>query len=146
MADYTPTRPPRSSYKWMKPGERYGEVVLIERVSTRRWLCACDCGNKFIAVGSHLRAGKTTTCGHWRAEPDPDSYNAVHIRLGKARGKASSKQCVDCGSPATEWAYNRSGVAEKSTIRNGYPVVYSTDIAQYDPCCGPCHYGRDHHD
>lgn len=143
--DYTPTKSAPRGYKWMKPGERYGEVVTIERVSTRRWRCRCDCGNEFIAVGSHLRAGVTKSCGHWRAEPDGNSYNAVHLRLGKVYGKASEKVCADCGGVATEWAYNRSGVDETSAIRGGYEVTYSTDITQYDPCCGPCHYRRDHH-
>lgn len=145
MTDYTPTKTAPSGYKWMKPGERYGQVVTVERVSTRRWRCECDCGKEFIAVGSHLRAGVTKSCGHWRAEPDSNSYNAVHLRLGKVNGKASERECADCGAPATEWAYNRSGVDEVAAIRGGYRVTYSTDITQYDPCCGPCHYRRDHH-
>ena len=142
MSEYTPTVP--SGYRWMKPGERYGQVTTIERLSTRKWRCECDCGKVFDTYGTHLRSGVTKTCGHWRAEPDTDSYNAVHLRIHRTKGKASDHLCADCGAQATAWAYNRSGVAESTSIRAGYACVYSTDESQYDPCCGRCHYVRDH--
>ena len=138
---YTPTRPP---YKLMAPGERHGSVVTVERADSRRWVCDCDCGKRFIAVASHLRAGVTKSCGHWRAAPDPASYNAIHLRINRTRGRAATFSCVDCGAPAKAWAYNRSGICEVTAFRGGYKLVYSTDEGQYDPCCGPCHYRRDH--
>ena len=78
----------------MKPGERYGQVTTIERLSTRKWRCECDCGKVFDTYGTHLRSGVTKTCGHWRAEPDTDSYNAVHLRIHRTKGKASDHLCV----------------------------------------------------
>ena len=145
MTEYTPTETvsPRG-YKWMQPGERYAQVVTLKRISTRKWLCQCDCGIVFETYGTHLRSGVTTSCGHWRAKPNPESYNAVHLRLSSMYGPASNYPCVECGNPATSWAYNRSGVGERVAERDGYEVTYSADESQYDPCCGPCHYRRDH--
>lgn len=144
MTDYTPTRIAPSGYKWMKSGERYGSVVTVERINTRKWKCRCDCGAEFETYGTHLRSGVTTTCGHWRAAPDPNSYNAVHIRLSKARGAASTHVCADCGERASDWSYNRSGISELTGMRGEYRIDYSTDMEQYEPRCKRCHNHLDH--
>jgi len=49
-------------------GNRYGRLVVLERTENdrhrfARWLCQCDCGNKIITRGSHLRNGCTRSCG-----------------------------------------------------------------------------------
>lgn len=144
MSNYIPTKKPPSGYKWMKPGERYGAVVTIERVTTRKWKCLCDCGATFETYGTHLRSGVTKSCGHWRSAPNPASYNAVHLRIAKERGPASGRNCEDCGRPADDWSYNRSGVSEITELRGDYLVVFSTDTSQYDPRCKRCHNHLDH--
>ena len=135
---------PMQSHRRVTPGERYGQVVTLERASTLKWLCRCDCGNVFEAYVTHLRSGDTTSCGHWRAAPNPDSYNAVHLRLKKLRGSASKYQCNDCGNQARDWSYVHSGVDEAHDQRDGYTLVYSTDITQYIPRCKHCHNDIDH--
>lgn len=49
-------------------GNRFGKLVVIARdMSDRhgkaRWLCLCDCGNRKIAIGQHLKNGRTRSCG-----------------------------------------------------------------------------------
>ena len=45
-------------------GNRYGHLTVIKRVENNsggqaRWECLCDCGNKTIVTGTHLRSGNT---------------------------------------------------------------------------------------
>lgn len=48
-------------------GERYGRLVVIERVGTKNgnatWKCLCDCGNEKVIAGKCLRSGDTKSCG-----------------------------------------------------------------------------------
>lgn len=68
---------------------------------------------------------------------DGVSYSGMHQRLRLMRGLASNFTCP-CGRPATEWSYNHSGVAERTS-----KFVYSTDPEQYDALCRICHNHRD---
>lgn len=53
-------------------GKRIGKLVIIKYAETRNnqayWLCKCDCGNKIIARGNHLRKGNIKSCGCLRGE------------------------------------------------------------------------------
>lgn len=50
-------------------GQRFGRLVVLEQdfsPQKRRdafWLCECDCGNKKIIQGRHLRSGESKSCG-----------------------------------------------------------------------------------
>jgi len=55
-------------------GQRFGRLVVIryrgyetpKGTSDSRnalWLCKCDCGNKAVVRGTHLRSGETRSCG-----------------------------------------------------------------------------------
>lgn len=50
-------------------GQRFNRLVVIEDDGTRsakgeiRWLCQCDCGNLYHALGYRLRNGRTKSCG-----------------------------------------------------------------------------------
>lgn len=48
--------------------KKFGKLTVIERAGSTsggiaKWLCQCECGNKTIVLGSHLRNGHTTSCG-----------------------------------------------------------------------------------
>ena len=50
-------------------GKEFGNLIVIAAAPNTaagksRWVCMCICGNEHIAYGSHLRNGKTTSCGH----------------------------------------------------------------------------------
>lgn len=50
-------------------GQRFNRLVVIEDDGTRsskgeiKWLCHCDCGNLYHALGYRLRNGRTKSCG-----------------------------------------------------------------------------------
>lgn len=52
-------------------GQVFGELTVIRRSENKdgkaAWECLCVCGEKFIAIGTALRAGDNTSCGHFRA-------------------------------------------------------------------------------
>lgn len=63
-----------------------------------------------------------------------DTYAAVHLRLTRQRGPASTHTCVDCGKPARDWSWNRTGPS-MSGPRYGKQVTWGTDLADYSPRC-----------
>ena len=51
----------------IKPGMRFGKLVVIEKVGTDRDLnslynCLCDCGKETVKRGLHLLSGSITSC------------------------------------------------------------------------------------
>jgi hypothetical protein len=63
-------------------GQRFGLLTALRPVGTNhcnqmRWLCQCDCGREFIAVGSKLRGGRATSC-----RCTPANYRHGHARTG----------------------------------------------------------------
>lgn len=75
-------------------------------------------------------------------------YRAVHARLAKERGKASSHVCDRCGAKARSWSYDGSDPNELTEIgKTGYRkemvIRYSTDLNRYQPLCNGCHVKRD---
>ena len=50
-------------------GQRFNRLVVLEDDGTRsskreiKWLCQCDCGNLYHALGYSLRNGRTKSCG-----------------------------------------------------------------------------------
>lgn len=52
--------------------QRFGRLVVLNRAATvgkrTQWHCGCDCGNKIIAIASHLRSGHTQSCGCLKIE------------------------------------------------------------------------------
>ena len=50
-------------------GQRFNRLVVIQDDGTRsskgdiKWLCRCDCGNLYHALGYRLRNGLTKSCG-----------------------------------------------------------------------------------
>jgi hypothetical protein len=128
--------------RWCRPcrGARYAERY-------RKSSPCRGCGQ----AGSWGRRLRCAPCLEARSAPRPSartrreypSYCDLHKRLRSQRGRASTMSCMDCGSGASEWAYNHSGVDEHEEYRNDKMYRYSTDISQYDPLCRQCHNVRD---
>lgn len=76
---------------------------------------------------------------HPRWVGDSPRYSALHMRLRKYRGPASSETCADCGGSADEWSYNYADPAERYEHVGGYVLAYSIDMSNYDPRCRMCH-------
>jgi hypothetical protein len=70
------------------------------------------------------------------------TYKAAHRQLRRKRGKASELQCLNtsCSSLATDWCYDYTNASEcVIEMKNGNPLKYSTNIADYIPLCRRCH-------
>lgn len=75
----------------------------------------------------------------WRG--DALGYQAAHVRVATARGPASAHACVDCGMPATDWAYNHTDPSELRRPNGTCP--YSPNPDHYSPRCRKCHRALD---
>ena len=91
-------------------GTRYGRLVAVERFGKRgndaTWLCVCDCGNKAVVVATHLKSGKTSSCGCLKGDTRPMPGRRFGCWLVESRagsqGGAILWQCVcDCGTRRT---------------------------------------------
>ena len=53
-------------------GKSFDRLVVIERAGSKNakaaWLCVCECGERSIVVGAHIREGITKSCGCLRRE------------------------------------------------------------------------------
>jgi len=57
---------------------------------------------------------------------------ALHKRVRKARGRANTYSCVDCGRPAREWSQIHDSDA--------------MDVNNFEPRCRSCHLKYDYTD
>lgn len=101
-----------------------------------RWHATCDCGVRRVVQAKVLRSGGSTSCGCSR-KLEQVSYAGAHSRVTKARGRASSYPCRDCGAPAAEWSYDHEDPAELVDPERG--GAHSGDPSHYDPRCHSCH-------
>lgn len=76
-------------------GERYGNLVALERVGKRGslslWLCRCDCGNTVTVALPNLRGGHSKSCGCRRK----------HNLTGKRFGKLIAEKIVGTATDGT---------------------------------------------
>lgn len=96
-------------------GKRCGRLTVLERAENSkegraRWLCQCDCGNKKIILGKHLRNGSIQSCGCYNKERITETclIDLTGQRFGKLlvleripgrfSGKVKWKCQCDCGS------------------------------------------------
>lgn len=71
---------------------------------------------------------------------DDCGYQAAHLRIAGARGKAASHDCHDCGGKADDWSYIQDCPDERA--QEGSPA-YCLHINHYAPRCRPCHRAYD---
>ena len=69
--------------------------------------------------------------------PVPKTYRQIHLLLKETRGPARDYDCVSCGKPAAEWAYQYEGEQELRD-ENGH-WAHSLNPDDYLPMCLFCH-------
>lgn len=72
---------------------------------------------------------------------DEAGYHAIHNRMRRAKGLASTHSCENCGEPAAHWAYTHEDPDERLD-----PIVgcyYSPNPDFYVPLCHSCHVRTD---
>jgi len=99
----------RGPYNVSLVGRRFGRLIVKESAGKVKheaiWLCMCDCGNKKIVRGSHLKSGDTSSCGCLKRENIRKS-KIVHgaAIVGKVTREYSAwqhmkKRCLNPQSP-----------------------------------------------
>ena len=71
-------------------GKKFGRLLAIGRIENdgrgeSRWLCKCDCGNESVVLGSHLRSGRTVSCGCYSKEVASNHVRAMRISPNSRR-------------------------------------------------------------
>ncbi len=61
--DETIRRLPRRSNLKDMTAMRFGMLTVIGWADGGRWLCQCDCGERSVIRGTHLRTGNNRSCG-----------------------------------------------------------------------------------
>lgn len=135
------------------PGDRFGSLVLIERLPRQanggsvRAVFRCDCGGTKEAQLNNVVSGGVVHCGNrdehpghnWKGNGDL-TYDGAHGRVKAKCGSASAQSCVGCGGRAEQWAYSHADPGERrqATGREaGRP--YSVHPDHYEPRCRRCH-------
>lgn len=128
-------------------GQEFGRLTVSERAANSywgkpQWRCLCECGGRIIVPGQSLRRGLTRSCGCLgrearieRNSKEVVSYEGMHQRIRRLRGQASAHPCVDCNSPAQEWAYDNADPEERESTKGRF----SLDHNHYQPRCKKCH-------
>ena len=49
-------------------GQTFGRWTVIQRVKVDHWLCRCSCGTEKVCHGSHIKSGRSRSCGCLRIE------------------------------------------------------------------------------
>lgn len=126
-------------------GQRFGELVVVDRTTDGFWICRCDCGNETKVRTGCLNRGSTQRCGSGQhRERNAVGYGAAHERVRRQRGNASEYKCVDCGEPAQHWSYDHADPGELVSVASQTKgITYSTDPTHYEPRCVPCHKTAD---
>lgn len=87
-------------------GRKFGKLTVIERVgnSGSKWLCKCECGREKTVLGSNLRQGYTTTCGHCYKTEDITGKRYGRLVVTKMIYAPLASKCLckcDCGNETT---------------------------------------------
>jgi hypothetical protein len=82
-------------------GERFGRLTVVARSRNKwdgsaTWVCACDCGAEYTAVGTELRAGRHLSCGC--KPPTPAKRNVRPLIFGVLEqiGPATAERIYEC--------------------------------------------------
>lgn len=118
--------------------QRFGRVVVLKRVENKgryvRWLCKCDCGNEFIALTTHLRAGSVKSCGCLRKELAIHKSKTINTKHGKHKTRlykiwaAIKGRCFNKNNSAYK-NYGARGVTICKEWLNDYPAFEKWAIA-----------------
>lgn len=116
--------------KHMKPGDRYGRLVVVRETESRNGrsycLCRCDCGKELEVLCSSLRTGNTKSCGCLQREATSTS-NRTHgmckSRLYRVYS-AMKRRCTVATDPAFA-RYGGRGITLCASWSRSFSSFYS---------------------
>lgn len=93
-------------------GQRFGRLIAV-RLSTpshgtSRWECKCDCGGKSITTTTHLRSGRTLSCGCF-ARDNSRRVHTIHGFSETPEWNAWASMKKRCDAPNTKHYANYGG-------------------------------------
>lgn len=105
-----------------------------------RWRVQGDPQKLGYKRGAERAAQLPSGADHPQWRGDAASYEALHERITHDRGRAAMHRCVQCDSPANEWAYNYTDL---NPAIDNKGRLYSFDVSRYNPMCRSCHRRMD---
>ena len=151
-------------------GNKYSRLTVIHKANNRgnhtAWLCNCDCGNKVVVTGTHLRTGHTKSCGCYNREQSKlrrlkrtgeASYNYLYARYKDSAKRRSIlwnlnkdvfrelviSTCYYCGMEPLQVIYRRDlngGFTYNGVDRLNPNLGYRANNVV--PCCKQCNYAK----
>ena len=105
-------------------GKTFGRLKVVAKISNiapYKWECICECGNKVIVYGAHLRYRRTKSCGCLRVE-QPTKHG--HSRIGKKTKvyiawRGIKERCHNPNNPAFQ-NYGGRGITVCERWRNSF--------------------------
>ena len=118
-------------------GLRFGSLVVACRATSSHptrnyfWRCVCDCGAESVVRGTHLRLGKTKSCGCKRRDecesrvaaknPNWKGDAPVHVQTGRVRARRALPgplvcSVAECGRPAER--HHKDGITTNNDPSN----------------------------
>lgn len=123
-------------------GKRFGRLIVLKRVPNDNhgnvnWECLCDCGNKKIIRGAHLRGGLTSSCGCYNHENIVSlgkkwgGHNKIHGMKHSRLYDLWSNMKARCYNPKTdsfEW-YGAKGIKVCKEWKHDFLKFYKWAMA-----------------
>lgn len=125
----------RVKYKPIEAGDRFGRLVVLAFVETRRqsgtnqlyWQCLCDCGEIAIRRDANLKNGNTKSCGCLQRESaQRTDWKITHGEGSNRKESAEYKawrgmfRRVDTPDDAHRRIYTDRGIGICRGLRNSY--------------------------
>jgi len=148
-------------------GARYGSLMVLAsgpaHRTTRKWICACDCGRRHMVAGQNLRSGDVKSCGHCgRAHLKGDeaafrqafsnykknaAVRGLRFELSADEFRTLAKQeCRYCGAqPSNTHKPTRPRAGAECFVYNGIDRLDNNDgyvTANVVPCCSMCNAAK----
>lgn len=154
----------------VQAGQKYNRWTVVgkseRKHSHRYWNCVCECGAEGKVAASHLRSGKSKSCGCYHR----DSLKAKALPKGESsfrklyqqykyhaaeRGQEfdlsiedfrelTAKPCFYCGKE-NGLVYKRGEKANGAFVGNGVDRVNNDEGYTHRnsvPCCSQCNYAK----
>lgn len=115
-------------------GQRFGRLTVVEYSHTDKdkamWTCLCDCGNKTIVAGEHLKRGSTTSCG-CRHKEIMERGNKKHGMCGQRiyRIWKTMKSRCNCPSQPCYAYYGGRGIKVCQEWADSFEAFYEWAMA-----------------
>ena len=109
-------------------GQKFGRLTVISRAESKnkraRWNCLCECGNKTIVYGQHLKKGSTSSCGCFARQQSANRLKDKVIDLtAKKFGRLTVVSRTENKGPYVYWKClcdcGKATVVAGSRLRSG---------------------------